>query len=93
MTVDEIKNKYAMDAQVKPRGNRKFQIFLRGQSTPFFSSEDESRFLAQIKRLDKLSEEGKGTPYEAFKDGKLYRRLTGIINAINKDYSKKKRGF
>lgn len=89
MNLEQLKTKYVMDAKVTPRENRKFQIFLRGQKTPFFSSENESRFLEQIKHLDKLSDDGKGTPYEAYKDGKLYKRLTGIVNAINKDYSKK----
>lgn len=93
MTLDAIKEKYAMDAKLIPREKRKFQIFLRGEKQPFFSSENESRFIEQLKRLDKLSDEGKGTPYEAYKDGKLYKRLTGVINAINKDYSKRKRGF
>lgn len=78
MNINEIKRKYCVDAGLDFK-SRPYQIFIKGESKPFFSTEDESRFNEQIKRLKKLAEEGRGKAYVAYKMVNQYhsRLLTG----------------
>lgn len=91
MTRDEMNLKYCMDALPPSRDKRKYQIILRGESKPFFSSENEQRWREQIKRLDNLIAQGKGTAYTAYENGKAVRSQNGMQVAIQKEYAKRMR--
>lgn len=74
MTLQEIKEKYCVDAGLDFK-SRPYQIFVGGESKPFFSTEDESRFNSQLNHLIELSKKGGGKPFKAYKNGKLVKEI------------------